>query len=67
MVYSVCTDTKEETTEVINDFLLAFPDFSIGSPSSKPVWEELYNDALDLNPADHGSDSFYAVKLIRTC
>ena len=66
MVYSVCTDTKEETTEVINDFLLAFPDFSIGSPSSKPVWEELYNDALDLNPADHGSDSFYAVKLIRT-
>ena len=66
LVYSVCTDTKEETTEVINDFLLAFPDFSVSSPSSNTVWDELYNDALNLNPADHGSDSFYAVKLMRT-
>ena len=66
LVYSVCTDTKEETTDVINDFLLAFPDFSLNPPNPSPVWDELYQDGLDLNPADHGSDSFYAVKLTRT-
>ena len=67
LVYSVCTDTREETVEVINDFLLAFPDFVLSSPKPEErALHSLYNGALDLNPADHNTDSFYAVRLVRT-
>jgi 16S rRNA (cytosine967-C5)-methyltransferase len=66
LVYSVCTDMQGETSEVINDFLQAFPDFSFCAPPPTDIWNELYDESLSLNPADHGTDGFYAVRLTRT-
>ena len=66
LVYSVCTDTEEESTQIIDDFLLAFPEFVIDSPTKgDQVWDQLYHDKLSLNAADHGTDGFFAVKLTR--
>jgi 16S rRNA (cytosine967-C5)-methyltransferase len=68
LVYSVCTDTPEETTEVIAQFLIAYPEFVVASPPGDPArWAPLMSGgALCINPADHNTDGFYAVRLLRT-
>ncbi len=67
LIYSVCTDTKEETSDVIDDFLLAFPEFVLSPPKGNDsLWGDLYQGAMELNAADHNTDGFYAVRLMRT-
>jgi 16S rRNA (cytosine967-C5)-methyltransferase len=67
LVYSVCTDTPEETTEVVSQFLLAYPEFVIASPPDEGArWGALMRGgALSINPAEHNTDGFYAVRLLR--
>lgn len=73
LVYSVCTFTVEEGTRQIVQFLERHPEFErVGSPvyeDGKAVvdWSN-YTDAngdLALNPLDHETDAFYAVRLRR--
>ena len=73
IVYSVCTDAPKETIEVINDFLMAYPEFemihppSLHPPSPETTWNPLCDQgALSINPMDHGTDGFFAARLRRT-
>jgi len=67
LVYSVCTDTPEETTEVVSQLLLAYPELSLAAPPGDPArWAPLMRGgALSINPAEHNTDGFYAVRLVR--
>ena len=67
LVYSVCTDTPQETTEVIKQFLLAYPEFQYAvHPEGRAHWAPLLKgEAMSINPAEHGTDGFFAVRLKR--
>jgi 16S rRNA (cytosine967-C5)-methyltransferase len=66
LVYSVCTDTSEETDEVVSSFLKAFPDFALAPPPNSHPWNTLMDQGtLRLNAADHNTDGFYAVRFTR--
>ena len=67
VLYSVCTDSPEETTGVIQSFLMAYPEFELGAPpTSAQKWDVLCDrGALSLNPATHGTDGFFAARLNR--
>ena len=69
LVYSVCTFTPEEGPDQITRFLEAHPDFiRQAPPQDSPLdWSRFLNDQgdLELNPADHDTDGFYAARLIK--
>ena len=70
LVYSVCTQTPEETTGVIERFLGAHPDFAREDlrPTLPPAWTSLCDGegALRTLPQRHGGmDAFWAVRLRR--
>ena len=66
LVYSVCTDTSEETDEVVSAFLKAFPDFAVAPPAMQHPWNTVvHQGALRLNAADHNTDGFFAVRFTR--
>ncbi len=68
LLYSVCTNTPEETEGVISGFLSDRADFSredLRAPTP-PAWSELFDDrgALRSLPQHHdGMDAFWAVRL----
>lgn len=70
LVYSVCTQTPEETGEVLAGFLAAHPDFEREDlrPLSPPHWAPLFDDSGALRSLPHrhdGMDAFWAVRLRR--
>jgi 16S rRNA (cytosine967-C5)-methyltransferase len=70
VVYSVCTFTPEETSQVVEQFLREHPDFRLDDPRRVlPASAEKLVDAdlaLRTWPHLHGCDGFYAVRLVRT-
>ncbi|MBW6511411.1 MAG: 16S rRNA (cytosine(967)-C(5))-methyltransferase RsmB [Desulfuromonadaceae bacterium] len=70
LVYSVCTQTAEETEETVTLFLAMYPEFSrVDLHSTVPTgWSTLIDEcgALRTCPQRHGGmDGFYAVRLLR--
>jgi 16S rRNA (cytosine967-C5)-methyltransferase len=69
VVYSVCTCTPEETSEVIRHFLAEHPEFRVDDPRKllPASAEELVDAGLALRtwPHLHGCDGFYAVRLVK--
>ncbi len=70
LVYSLCTFTKEETDDVVQNFLTAHPEFErIDLRSQVPAaWCELFDEqgALRTWPHRHdGMDAFFAVGFCR--
>ena len=66
LVYSVCTDTTEETDGVLHTFLSAFPDFALCPPETSELWSKLLvGGVLKLSPSEHGTDGFFAARLKR--
>jgi len=72
LVYSVCTFTREETTEVIGGLLAGAPDLVVESPEAALgegcrdlVAREPVGEVLRTWPHRHGTDGFYAVRLKR--
>jgi 16S rRNA (cytosine967-C5)-methyltransferase len=69
LVYSVCTFTSEETTELVARFLESHPDFRQDDP--RPFLPEparaLVSEggALQTWPQRDGCDGFFAVRLVR--
>lgn len=66
LVYSVCTFTRAETTEVVQDFLRRRPDYAMAAPGEgAPDACLLDGPALRTRPHLHDADSFFAVRLAR--
>jgi 16S rRNA (cytosine967-C5)-methyltransferase len=69
LVYSVCTFSPEETTELTRRFLEETPEYRIGDPRPHlpEAAHELVDEAGALRtwPHRHGCDAFYAVRLER--
>ncbi|MCB9523252.1 MAG: 16S rRNA (cytosine(967)-C(5))-methyltransferase RsmB [Myxococcales bacterium] len=69
LVYSVCTDTDEETHGVIVPFLEAHPEFEIEvpGPGTRVNWRRLSSKRgfVRLSPERHDTDGFFAVRLRR--
>jgi 16S rRNA (cytosine967-C5)-methyltransferase len=68
LVYAVCTFTRDEGPAQIMSFLSRKPEFSRAPRPGGPVdWTELLDASGDLvtDPAHHGTDAFYAVRLVR--
>lgn len=67
LVYAVCTLTREESEDVITDFLAAHPRFGV-EPGQRIVSErarELFDSdgCMRTLPSRHGVDGFFAVRL----
>lgn len=67
LLYSLCTDTPEESVEVVDRFLSVEPSFTRDDLrlSAPDDWQELFDDqgALRTRPHRHGGmDGFYAVR-----
>jgi 16S rRNA (cytosine967-C5)-methyltransferase len=69
VVYSVCTFTPEETSQLVESFLREHRDFRLDDPRRLlPASAEKLVDtdlALRTWPQLHGCDGFYAVRLVR--
>jgi len=67
LVYSVCTDSPQESTELIKQFLIAYPEYEYAPlPGERARWRALMRgEQLSINPAEHGTDGFFAVRLLR--
>jgi 16S rRNA (cytosine967-C5)-methyltransferase len=67
LVYAVCTLTREESDEVVADFLAAHPRFGVEPGQS--VVPARANELFDSNgcmrtlPSRHGIDGFFAARL----
>jgi 16S rRNA (cytosine967-C5)-methyltransferase len=67
LLYSLCTDTPEESEQVVNRFLQVEPAFARDDlrSSAPEAWQDLFDDegALRTSPHRHGGmDGFYAVR-----
>lgn len=68
LVYSVCTVMREENEAVVEQFLEASPGFRRARTDElSPNLAELLDDAGDMrcHPHRHGTDGFYAARLVR--
>lgn len=69
LVYGVCTFTEEEGPDQTEEFLRDHSDFEREAPpkESEIDWSRFINESgdLELNPADHDTDAFYAARLRR--
>ena len=69
VVYSVCTFTPEETSQVVESFLASHPDFRLDDPRRflPESAEKLVDADLAMRtwPHLHGCDGFYAVRLVK--
>jgi 16S rRNA (cytosine967-C5)-methyltransferase len=70
LVYSVCTQTPEETEGVVRAFLATHGEFAREDlrPLLPPHWEPLFDEAGALRTLPHrhgGMDAFWAVRLRR--
>ena len=67
LVYSVCSDLPEEGREAVEAFIARRPDFTREASTSAISWktvEDVGGDLL-LHPHRHGTDGFYAARLLR--
>ena len=68
LVYATCSLLPEENEAVVEAFLAGHPDFLL-KPAGKALAEQgvplEMGDYLRLNPAEHGTDGFFAVVLER--
>jgi 16S rRNA (cytosine967-C5)-methyltransferase len=64
LVYATCSLMASENDAVIDDFLAANPGFQVQRPEgiADPV---LDGDRLRLRPDRHGTDGFFAVRMLR--
>lgn len=68
LVYALCTFTQEEGPEQVARFLARHPEFTRAAPPAGPVdWTDLVDATGDLvlDPHRHGTDAFYAARLVR--
>lgn len=69
LVYSVCTFTRAEGPQQVDEFLATHPEFTrVGAPGEGAVAFEGYVDErgdLVVDPARHDTDAFYAARLMR--
>lgn len=68
LCYSVCTFTREEGPLQVQRFLERHPEFVRERPAGGGVdWDALLqpNGDLALDPHHHGTDAFYAARLVR--
>lgn len=69
LLYAVCTFTREEGPDQLLDWLAAHPEFEIAppAPETTPIdWSRwLTRGALITWPHQHGSDAFFAARLVR--
>lgn len=63
LVYSVCTFTREETTDVTRAFLANHAEFALEPPSAEDLARLAPAGELRLFPHTHGTDAFYAARL----
>ena len=65
LLYSVCTDTKDETTDIIESFLERHPHFVVEPGTQQERWPSLFDahGYLWTTPEDHDMDAFFAVRL----
>lgn len=61
LVYSTCTNLRQENGNVVNSFLLANPHFALESMSLLPPNEGM----LQFMPDDKGNDGFFVARLRR--
>lgn len=62
VVYSTCTVLKEENESVVQQFLVAHPDFTL-EPFDLPGIGRVEEGMLTLWPHIHGTDGFFMAKL----
>lgn len=67
LVYATCSLFGPENDAVVDAFLAAHPDFSLGSPAFDPPRDETLVDrgCLRARPDLHGTDGFFAAVLRR--
>lgn len=68
LVYATCSTAEEEDEAVINDFLSRNPEFMVENGAELfPEWADLFNSSGYLRawPHRHGTDGFFAVRLMR--
>ncbi len=68
LVYALCTFTAEEGTAQVARFLAKHPQFARAAPPEGTIdWTGLVdaNGDLVLDPHHHGTDAFYAARLVR--
>ena len=67
LVYAVCTFTKEEGFDQIERFLASRPEWSRARPPPGLDWSALLDEHGDLaiDPHRHGTDGFFASRLVR--
>lgn len=73
LVYAVCTFTRTEGPEQVDRFLARHPEWKRQRPPERTPdgdllpWHALLNERgdLDLAPDTHGTDGFYAARLVR--
>jgi 16S rRNA (cytosine967-C5)-methyltransferase len=68
LLYAVCTFTQEEGSTQVEQFLARHPDFArSAAPAGAVEWGALLDARGDLavDPAAHGTDAFYAARLVR--
>lgn len=69
LLYAVCTFTREEGPDQLLDWLDAHPEFTVAppDPETTPIdWSRwLTRGALITWPHQHGSDAFFAARLVR--
>lgn len=64
LIYSACTFTREETTEVIERFLLEHPGFAL-EPFAHPLTGETTNGTLQIWPWEGPGDGMFIARLRR--
>jgi 16S rRNA (cytosine967-C5)-methyltransferase len=64
LVYATCSLEPEETHEVADAFLADHPDFAL---DALPEWARPFeaDGRIQLDPADHAGDGFFALRLRR--
>lgn len=65
LVYSVCTVTPTETTEVVRNFLQAHPQFKL-DPFPHPLLEGTTNGTTLIWPQDSDTDAMFIARMILT-
>lgn len=67
LVYSVCTFTREEGTQQVQQFLDRHPNYKRAPLPPGIDWSPLLDDNGDLEvvPHRHGTDAFFAARLVR--
>ena len=64
LVYSVCTITRAETTQVVEGFLSEMDDFH-PAPFAVAGLDSDERGAVQLTPHEHGTDGMYIARFIR--